>query len=387
MQLRDFLGGLLLLVVYGLPARGAVIADSVEDWSTDGVQGENGWIYGWYNLTLDEEEGNGEYNVEDFNPFVNDGSQIVDPEGLNQWDGIQYRLYRDGEGEGAGLPQTGPWTRVGEGGNPNFGHPNGTNSGAPTQVDDPRRDEHWVIRRWVSDFNGTVNVTTSLTSQNTNCGNGTTSHLFHNGTLINTIQSPNDPDPREEEAGLTIAVGDFLDYALSPEGEDGGRGDGCDGSFFGMTVDSVSVAIPGDFDGDGKLTANDINLLSAALGTTNAQFDLDKNGTVTLADHAVWAHDLAKTYYGDANLDKEFNSSDLVFTLAAGTYEVDIAAGWESGDFNGDARFNSSDLVVSLADGGYELGPRQAVQSVPEPAMATLLLSGLLGLLLVRRRR
>jgi hypothetical protein len=389
MQLRDFLGCVLvLLVVGGAPLRGDVIADSTEDWSTDGVQGENGWVYGYYNLTLDEEEGNGEYDAEDFIAFKNDGSFIVDPEDLNHWDGTQYRLYRDGEGEGAGLPNTGPWTRMGEGGNPNFGHPNGTNSGAPTEVDDPRQDEHWVIKRWVSDFSGTVNVTTSLTSQNTNCGNGTTTHLFHNGSLIDTIQSPNDPDPIEAEDTLTIAAGDFLDYALSPEGEDGGRGDSCDGSIFGFFVDSVSVAIPGDFDGDGTLGAGDIDDLTAksAGGTNPPAYDLNKDALVNEGDVRVWVKDLFKSWIGDANLDRQFNSTDLVQVLAAGTYEVEVDSVWTTGDFNGDGRTNSSDLVAGLADGGYELGPVQAVQSVPEPSMATLLLSGLLGALAMRRR-
>ena len=49
------------------------------------------------------------------------------------------------------------------------------------------------------------------------------------------------------------------------------------------------------------------------------------------------------TYFGDANLDGEFNSSDLVISLAAGTYEQDVDAGWLSGDFDGTGRFDSSE--------------------------------------------
>jgi hypothetical protein len=88
---------------------------------------------------------------------------------------------------------------------------------------------------------------------------------------------------------------------------------------------------------------------------------------------------------GDANLDGEFSSSDLVSVLASGTYEVDVPSVWSSGDFNGDGRTNSGDLVTALAGGGYEAGPRAAVAAVPEPAGATLLLLGCL--MFVRRTR
>jgi hypothetical protein len=79
-------------------------------------------------------------------------------------------------------------------------------------------------------------------------------------------------------------------------------------------------------------------------------------------------HTILNTYYGDANLDHEFASSDLVNVLASGSYEADVDAGWSTGDFNGDGRSASSDLVEALADGGYEAGPRVAVAIVPEPS-------------------
>jgi hypothetical protein len=41
----------------------------------------------------------------------------------------------------------------------------------------------------------------------------------------------------------------------------------------------------------------------------------------------------------------------LIDALAAGTYEVDVVAGWASGDFDGSGRFDSSDLIEALADG------------------------------------
>ena len=90
---------------------------------------------------------------------------------------------------------------------------------------------------------------------------------------------------------------------------------------------------------------------------------------------------------GDLNLDKEFNSADLVALLASGTYEQDVASVWSTGDFNGDGKSNSGDLVAGLSGGGYEAGPRAATAAVPEPNSMLLVLTGCLALGYVRRRR
>ncbi|MCA9196978.1 MAG: hypothetical protein KDA87_05540, partial [Planctomycetales bacterium] len=87
-------------------------------------------------------------------------------------------------------------------------------------------------------------------------------------------------------------------------------------------------------------------------------------------------HNLHNTYFGDANLDGEFNSQDLVRIFTAGEYEDDIAGNslWLEGDWNGDGDFTSSDLVLAFQDGGYELGPKpQQTQFVPEPTLGVLL--------------
>ena len=65
--------------------------------------------------------------------------------------------------------------------------------------------------------------------------------------------------------------------------------------------------------------------------------------------------DQLNTYFGDANLDRRFDSSDLVTVFKAGKYENGLAgsAGWAEGDWNGDGLFNSTDLVLAFQDGGY----------------------------------
>jgi hypothetical protein len=146
---------------------------------------------------------------------------------------------------------------------------------------------------------------------------------------------------------------------------------------------AVGGGTPGDFNNDGLLTAIDIDALTAEIlaGGKGAAFDVNKDGDVTGDDRVYWVNELKKTYMGDANLDLEFNSKDLVEVLAAGQYEDAILGNstWATGDFNGDADVTSADLVEALAGGGYELGPRQAVNAVPEPAGLTLLLVAICG--------
>ncbi len=148
-----------------------------------------------------------------------------------------------------------------------------------------------------------------------------------------------------------------------------------------------SNAAPGDFNGDRQLDAADIDDLTqqSSSGLNPAAYDLNGDQLVNDRDVNDWVKSLYGSWIGDANLDHEFNSSDLVFVLSAGTYEANVAAVWSSGDFNGDGLANSSDLVAALSDGGYELGPPAATVAVPEPASGMLLLLG--GLAVIPRRR
>jgi hypothetical protein len=146
--------------------------------------------------------------------------------------------------------------------------------------------------------------------------------------------------------------------------------------------------LPGDFNNSGALDVADIDALTSqsASATPDLSYDLTGDRLVDVNDVTVWVKDLFESWIGDANLDGQFTSSDLVGVLAAGTYEADVASVWSTGDFNGDGRTNSGDLVVALADGGYEAGPRAAVAAAPEPGATTLLVFAL-ALTLDRARR
>ena len=53
----------------------------------------------------------------------------------------------------------------------------------------------------------------------------------------------------------------------------------------------------------------------------DAAFDLNSDSSVTLEDHRVWVKDLKHTWFGDADLNGEFNSNDFVQVFQAGKYE------------------------------------------------------------------
>lgn len=161
---------------------------------------------------------------------------------------------------------------------------------------------------------------------------------------------------------------------------------------------SVEVLIqPGygsDFNRNFVLDSGDLDMLTRQvdMASTDILYDLDRNGVIEFEDLRIAVQDLHNTYFGDANDDGEFNSNDLIQVFVAGLYENGVSddAVWSTGDWNGDGEFSSSDLVISFQDGGYEQGPRPAVQAaaiVPEPSAALLTLTGVICMLLARRRR
>ena len=151
---------------------------------------------------------------------------------------------------------------------------------------------------------------------------------------------------------------------------------------------SGGAVVAGDYDGNGALEAADIDLLNVEVrsGGAGGKFDANADGSVTDADRDTWVRSLKKSWYGDANLDGVFNSSDLVAVFQIGEYEdgTDLNSTWAEGDWNGDGNFNSGDFVTAFSDGGFEVGPRAAVAAVPEPSSALLALIG--GAALLRRR-
>ena len=98
-------------------------------------------------------------------------------------------------------------------------------------------------------------------------------------------------------------------------------------------------------------------------------FDLNQDDDVNQADRQIWVEQLKRTYFGDANLDGEFSSADLVTVFQQGEYEDAVTGNstWADGDWNGDGEFSSADFVMAFQGNGYEQGPRPNLHSVPEP--------------------
>jgi hypothetical protein len=89
---------------------------------------------------------------------------------------------------------------------------------------------------------------------------------------------------------------------------------------------------------------------------------------------------LKKTWFGDSNLDGEFNSSDFTSVFQAAQYEDGVVQNstWSTGDWNGDHEFDSGDFILAFQSGGYENGPRPAIGNVPEPSAFLIFGLGLL---------
>ena len=145
-----------------------------------------------------------------------------------------------------------------------------------------------------------------------------------------------------------------------------------------VSVFRIGAFEPGDVNQDGTVDVADIDDLAHGIRveTFDTVFDLNDDGLVTLSDHQFLIKEILGTWIGDADLDREFNTTDLVKVFQKGEYEDNVLGNstWSTGDSNADGEFNSSDFVAAFQDGGFERGPLQGMHAVPEPT--SLLLAG-----------
>ncbi len=148
----------------------------------------------------------------------------------------------------------------------------------------------------------------------------------------------------------------------------------------------VDFGTKGDFNASGILDSSDVSQLSEVVrsGANQRTFDANRDGEVGNEDINFWVYELMNTYFGDANLDGEFSSSDFVQVFASGKFEDRSRgmASWAEGDWDGNGYFETADFVKAFTDGSYEQGPRAAVPKVPEPNACTL---AALGIVLILR--
>ena len=140
--------------------------------------------------------------------------------------------------------------------------------------------------------------------------------------------------------------------------------------------------VTGDYNGNGELDVNDLNLQAMAIQSGDLTFDENGDGQVDLEDRKIWIKGYRGTWFGDANLDGEFNSGDFVVVFGSGKYENNEMASWSEGDWDGNRFFDSGDLVAAFADGGYEMGPAPATSGVPEPTSIAILMASVIGIVI-----
>jgi hypothetical protein len=160
------------------------------------------------------------------------------------------------------------------------------------------------------------------------------------------------------------------------------RSTGGDGLFYCFAAE---LAPKLDFDGDGSVGVEDIDMLVGAIvaGNSNESFDLSGDGLVNASDLTQWLNDAAihngfrQAYLmGDADLNGMVNAADL--NSLGINWQQDIPL-WSGGDFTADGHVTAGDLNV-LGITWQESIPL-AAQSVPEPSgIRLLLLAGLLPL-------
>ena len=122
---------------------------------------------------------------------------------------------------------------------------------------------------------------------------------------------------------MTVRMGNLADPPLSNE-----FNDRCEPSVTRDAQIEVVDMLPGDFNLNGSLDADDIDLLSAEVlaATNNAFFDLTGAATVDQSDRVYWVETLVGTNFGDADLNGLVDFADFLRLSAA----FGNAAGWRT---------------------------------------------------------
>jgi hypothetical protein len=202
---------------------------------------------------------------------------------------------------------------------------------------------------------------------------------FNTDLRATNLKNANLRDSVSLESAALDSTATYNQWTVFPEGYDPIAA--------GLTFSESPI---GDFNGDDSLDVEDIQLLNERIHCERVglpcqfwlteMFDLDGDGNL-FRDRIVWVDELKHTYHGDANLDGEFNTTDLVLVFQAGKFETGKPAGWAEGDWDSSGDFSSHDLVWAFTSGGFEQGPRGAIASIPEPDLAVVLIIGLVGIL------
>ena len=147
-----------------------------------------------------------------------------------------------------------------------------------------------------------------------------------------------------------------------------------------VTYLSDLAPVVGDFNSDGLLDVQDIDLLSAAILSTspNALFDIDESQRVDRRDLDYMLQSLLNSLPGDTNLDGHVDFSDFV-SLSS---NFGSSGGWAQGDFDANRKVDFVDFLIFSSN--FTNAPNAA--TVPEPNTCGLILMVLILKIALRRR-
>ena len=164
-----------------------VVASSMNDWSFSGGHGNGNWFYGYFNRGT-----GGVYTAQKFIPFpFGTGPHSA----ANYWNGEAWKWF-DGNPPFDTLAQVETQPSI---------FPTGASN------------EHWVIRRWVSEVSGNIQVDWHIGKKDLT-GAGVIGTVFQNGTSRDTFSLPGG-DFVGTNRTITITgvqVGDVIDFAVAP---------------------------------------------------------------------------------------------------------------------------------------------------------------------------
>jgi len=137
------------------------------------------------------------------------------------------------------------------------------------------------------------------------------------------------------------------------------------GSLYGQRFDGITgSAVAGDFNGDGRANAQDIDLLAEAIRTGSADplYDVRVDGAVDAGDMDELVEVILGTHHGDADLDGAVDLNDFVILKQ----NFGTGAGWAAADFDGSGSVDLNDFVILKTNFGAAAAAGESVDMLAD---------------------